>query len=86
MKQIIIAAVSLVALATVLAVQPAKLDRQAGIACPGCTNTVSTTLACGGCTNGVSLNVACPGCTNLVSTTLSCGGCTNGVTLALAGF
>lgn len=72
MKKIIFATVSLLALATVIAWQPAGLNHQTGIACGGCTNSV-TTLACGGCSNSVSSDFAC-------------GGCTNGVTLALAGF
>jgi hypothetical protein len=79
MKKILFAAVSLVALTTVLAWQPANVNT-ASAGCPGCTNTVSS-VTCPGCTNTVS--VACPGCTNFTST-VACPGCTNGVTFTLA--
>jgi|GEM_PF-1637569 len=55
MKKIIFAAVSLLALATVMAWQSAGLNNQTRIAVGGCTNS---TLACGGCTNSVTLALA----------------------------
>ena len=65
MKKIIFAAVSLLALATVMAWQSAGLNNQTRIAVGGCTNSVSyyggctnSTLACGGCTNSVTLTLA----------------------------
>lgn len=79
MKNIVLSLFALLALVTVLAVQPVVASASAPSACGGdCTNKV--TFACGGCTNGVTL--ACGSCTNNV--TLACGGNTNSVTLALA--
>lgn len=88
MKKMIIASVSLIALATMVALQSAPTNAPSTLACGGGTNSISTTFACGGCSNSVSFQIACGGCTNSVGSTLACGGCTNstGITLALAGY
>ena len=45
MKKMIFATISLLALALVIAWQPAGLNNQTRIACGGCTNSVTLALA-----------------------------------------
>jgi len=76
MKNLIISASALAALAVFAANQAETHTGQSSICCGGCTNAVNGTFACGGDTNKV---LACGDDTNKV---FACGGCTNGMSSA----